>query len=230
MPLYALDFSCVKFMTVFVCLCLCLWSWFFLCEVYVCVKPARPLLLFLFLSSYCVTVIFLMTGASRQSQAADATFPTFSLFQPFHFFRLLHFSLFQTFPLHAFYTFWREGKGEERRGEEACWRMGSKFFPLRTDFPPAGLRYNLSLFSDITHTHWFQSNLFDSTATKFPKQGWQIKLKMLTMLATAMLMKRMIVQANCYCWRGNSQELNDHRKSQLKIEMMMMIESLGHIF
>ena len=58
----------------------------------------------------------------------------------------------------------------------------------------------------------------------------EMMLKMLTKLATAMLMKRMIVQANCYCWRGNSLELNDHRKSQLKIEMMMMIESLGHIF
>ena len=201
---YDLDFSCVRFMSVLSRLDLCY--------------------------SFCFCLLTVLLLSFWWQVPADRAKRPTRLFQPFHFFSLLHFPLFQTFPLHNFYTFWREGKGEERRGEEACGRMGSKFFPLRTDFPPAGLRYNLSLFSDITHTHWFQSNLFDSTATKFPKQGWQIKLKMLTMLATAMLMKRMIVQANCYCWRGNSQELNDHRKSQLKIEMMMMIESLGHIF
>ena len=164
LPLYALDFSCVKFMTVFVCLCLCLWSWFFLCEVYVCVKPARPLLLFLFLSSYSVTVIFLMTGPSRQSQAAATTFPTFSLFRLFC---CVPFPLFGTFWLFRLFrcvpfTLFAEQVKVRRRGGEARGRMGSNFFPLRSDFP-LGLRCNLSLFPDGTHTH---NNIFEKTECK----------------------------------------------------------------
>ena len=50
------------------------------CEFYVCVKPPRPLLLFLFLPSYSVTVIF-----SDDRCQAGAKWPT-RLFQPFHFF------------------------------------------------------------------------------------------------------------------------------------------------
>ena len=124
---YGLDFSCVRFMSVLSRLDLCY--------------------------SFCFCLLTVLLLSFWWQVPADRAKRPTRLFQPFHFFSLLHFPLFQTFPLHNFYTFWREGKGEERRGEEACGRMGSKFFPLRTDFPPAGLRYNLSLFSDITHTY-----------------------------------------------------------------------------
>ena len=131
---YDLDFSCVRFMSVLSRLDLCY--------------------------SFCFCLLTVLLLSFWWQVPADRAKRPTRLFQPFHFFSLLHFFTFSTFSTFHFFRLFRcmpftlfGEKVKVRRGEEACWRMGSKFFPLRTDFPPAGLRYNLSLFSDITHTY-----------------------------------------------------------------------------
>ena len=114
---YGLDFSCVRFMSVLSRLDLCY--------------------------SFCFCLLTVLLLSFWWQVPADRAKRPTRLFQPFHFFSLLHFPLFQTFPLHAFYTFWREGKGEERRpaGE---WDQSFSHYALTSPRPDCVTIYRFS--------------------------------------------------------------------------------------
>ena len=148
-------FLCVRFM----CLCVCVYGLDFSCVRFMSVLSRLDLCY-----SFCFCLLTVLLLSFWWQVPADRAKRPTRLFQPFHFFSLLHFPLFQTFPLHAFYTFWREGKGEERRGGLLL-ENGIKVFPITHWLPPGRIALQFIAFLGY-NTHslisvksiWFHCN------------------------------------------------------------------------